>query len=412
MSAGTSARRIVVPYRAASSATPREILAAAQGLADVSFVVARDDAGTVALLPLLTALADVVEVSTVAPDVATTELSQLASRPAGTVAFVDQMLPLSAAIAESFGLAGSPLTAVNVCTSKLRQRRVLNAAGCGEVKTRPLRPRAAIADDLAFPVIVKPDRGSASRHAFIALSPEELRAGVKELPDGAYVAEELLIGCGHPTAGWLADYCSVESAVVAREVHHLGICDRMPLAPPVRESGLVFPSALDDASARAVRDLASRAIAAVGLTSGLVHTEIKLTAAGPRVIEVNARLGGHVQNVMTRSGTCNPVRIALQVSLGADANVTPREPDRVLMHYEANPPVWAREVNTVADLVKVRQFEGVVAASRYKRPGDAVDWREGTGGNLGVLIEAADHDELHRRWAAVADYIEETTQWS
>ena len=36
------------------------------------------------------------------------------------------------------------------------------------------------------------------------------------------------------------------------------------------------------------------------MTYGLTHTELKLTASGPRIIEINGRLTGHM-NLTTRS---------------------------------------------------------------------------------------------------------------
>ena len=41
-------------------------------------------------------------------------------------------------------------------------------------------------------------------------------------------------------------------------------------------------------------DIASMAIKALGVRVGFLHTEIKLTPDGPRIIEVNGRLGGSV----------------------------------------------------------------------------------------------------------------------
>ena len=63
--------------------------------------------------------------------------------------------------------------------------------------------------------------------------------------------------------------------------------------------------------------MASEAITALGIRTGCLHTEIKVTDDGPRVIEVNGRIGGFVAPVLAlaSSGT-DFFQISQRVALG------------------------------------------------------------------------------------------------
>lgn len=58
------------------------------------------------------------------------------------------------------------------------------------------------------------------------------------------------------------------------------------------ELGHVVPAPLDDADADAIREHTVRALAAIGITDNVAHTEVVLTPQGPRILETHARVGG------------------------------------------------------------------------------------------------------------------------
>lgn len=58
------------------------------------------------------------------------------------------------------------------------------------------------------------------------------------------------------------------------------------------EVGHVVGDVLTPSLRREVVDVLTRAHRAMGVTNALTHTEVMLTASGPRIVEVNARLGG------------------------------------------------------------------------------------------------------------------------
>ncbi|EEQ98795.1 conserved hypothetical protein [Perkinsus marinus ATCC 50983] len=64
------------------------------------------------------------------------------------------------------------------------------------------------------------------------------------------------------------------------------------LEPHFNETWDIFPSTLPSDQVAALEDLAVKSVIAMGFTSGVFHVEAKYTSRGPRLIEVNARMGG------------------------------------------------------------------------------------------------------------------------
>ena len=70
---------------------------------------------------------------------------------------------------------------------------------------------------------------------------------------------------------------------------------------------------------RVVRD----AHAAIGLADGMTHTELKLTPAGPKIVEVNGRLGGDlIPYIGMRATGIDPGMAAAAVACGQPPDLT------------------------------------------------------------------------------------------
>jgi hypothetical protein len=87
--------------------------------------------------------------------------------------------------------------------------------------------------------------------------------------------------------------------------------------PHFEEIGHVVDAAdplLDDPQLRGVLAGAHQA---VGFRNGITHTELRLTAAGPKIVEINARLGGDmIPYVGWLASGIDPGRIAVEVACG------------------------------------------------------------------------------------------------
>lgn len=341
------------------SVAPADIVDRLEPLGDVVLAVCRS-AHTEQLAPLLGDLAAVVQVDGDHPadlDEAATHLR--AHRPAAVLTYSERRLAVTAELAARLGLPYHDAATVRLLTDKYEQRRRLRERrGVDPVRTALLRtPRdwAAALGAVGLPAVLKPARGEGSRNTHLVRDAATGSALAERLlvgpgGEGALVLEEYLAGVDRAPFG---DHVSVESAVVEGRVTHWAVTGKFPLAPPFREVGHYWPAPLAADEQAAVADLAGRAVRALGVRTGVTHTEVKLTADGPRLIEVNGRLGGFQAGLGRLAGGLDPVALAAGLALGGPAPTTWVPQDRV---------VFARAVPTPADGGLLTRVHGVTDA--------------------------------------------------
>jgi biotin carboxylase len=295
-------------------------------------------------------------------------------------------------------------------TDKFAQRQAFRAAGLQDLRTRLVHSHAEMAQASRGPgpVVVKPALGQGSRHTFRVAGPGDLRivteaVTAEELAAG-YVVEDELPGQPGLLGRGIGDYVSVETVTVAGEHLVAGVVGRLTTAVPFRERGGIYPATLDPAQARDVGRLAVRALAALGIQSGVCHTEVKLTPGGAQILEVNGRLGGNIAWLIQRGRGPDLVRAALAAALGRRVPLAAGTPDGVAFRHLPPAPLQVgvvTEVRGVREVRALRQVESVVVKARTGR---TVDWREGTGSCLAEISGfAAGHEDMVR----CTDHIEE-----
>ena len=186
------------------------------------------------------------------------------------------------------------------------------------------------------------------------------------------LAEEMLRGRpGLP----FGDYVSVESMCTPRGIRHLAITGKFPLVSPFRETGRFWPALISTAERTLIEDLVTRALRALRMSTGLTHTEVKLTSAGPRIIEVNGRLGGHVHGFAQQAASVSLVRLAGLLALGHDPDPPPGLdlPGRVHFQYNTLAPTGACALLAVHGAARVRRVTGIEGFRVYAKPGDVFD---------------------------------------
>lgn len=388
-------RTLAVVYdRGAASVT--ELAASLDGVADLAYLVP-DNEHTAPLRPVMAELGRVLPLSG-DPRRDAEAVARLA--PDGIVTFSEYAIRSTARLAAALGLPYHDRQAALLLTDKFRQRDRLAAAGVDRVRC----VRVSRAEDwwpalseVGLPAVVKPVRGGASRDTHLIADERSAaerfaeRFGAEPAgggPDGAVVVEEFL--AGRPAAPY-GDYVSVESMCCAGEIRHLQLTGKFALAPPFRETGHFTPPALPPAEHAAVLRLTTGALRALGVRTGLTHTEIKLTVAGPRIIEVNGRLGGRMAELAGRAYGVDLVRIGCLLALGEALPPEPAEPAGVHFSYHCPGPAEACRLEAVHGAWAVRRLPGVLSYQLLDLPGQ--DLPDGVATYAFDLIrgQAADH---------------------
>lgn len=287
----------------------------------------------------------------------------------GIVTFSEQMVRTTAALAERLGLPYHDSATAELLTDKWTQRRRLRETGVDStrgLRLTDVRQWSEVCDLLEFPVVVKPRVGAASRNAFFIGDADAGRRTATELLAGdepELVVEEFLHGRPLDPYG---DFVSVESFTSNGHSRHLAVVGKFPMAHPFREQGNIWPASITRAETDEAFDLASRALAALGVQTGLTHTEIKLTPEGPRIIEVNGRLGHNVNEMAQRAFGLDIIGLALDIAAGRPVTRSGpvRPASEVFFQYHNAAPLGARRVLAAFGAGAVRGLPGV---DRYQQ---------------------------------------------
>ncbi|MFB7983188.1 ATP-grasp domain-containing protein [Streptomyces vinaceus] len=217
-------------------------------------------------------------------------------RVAGVLTWDEMQVAVAAEVGAALGVATMPVEAARACRDKGAQREAFAAHDVPSARFRlagTLEAALAAAGDIGYPVVVKPRGRAASIAVQLVGSDEELRTAFEfargsensAIEDGLVLVEEYLRGPEISVDCWVLDG-RVEPYAVALK--------RTDFPPFFEEVAHVVGDVLDAATAAAVRDVVVRAHRALGIDRTVTHTELMLTAEGPKIIEVNGRLGGEL----------------------------------------------------------------------------------------------------------------------
>jgi biotin carboxylase len=324
-------------------------------------------------------------------------------RPDGILTLKDSRLQFTADLAATLGLPFHTPEVAARLTDKHAQRLALRKAGVPVPGFHPVPSLddadgwRELAEMIRFPAVLKPRLGNeASRDTVRVESLDAVREIVASGTGEELVLEEYLGDRDGMVRSCFADYVSVESVVSHGQISHVAVNGRFPPAEPFRESGFFIDAELSPTDRQAALDTATAALQAFGIETGCPHTEIKFTPDGPRVIEVNGRIGGGVPEMLADITDVALLQDALRVALGETVRYEqPIVPERVGFLFYVHAPQSMTKITSVEGLDRLSADPDVTEATLNRGPGQAVDWREGNHGHVfSVRGTVADHDAL------------------
>ncbi|MFJ4007051.1 acetyl-CoA carboxylase biotin carboxylase subunit family protein [Streptomyces sp. NPDC090023] len=324
-----------------------------------------------------------------------------------TLSWDETLIVTTAHVAEALGLPGAGVDGVEGCRDKFRSRRLLTEAGVAQ-------PRFAYVDtaeealtaaaEIGYPVVVKPRGMGASIGVVLAADADEV-AGAFRTADEASQIGAVPYRSGALVEEYLeGPEISIDAAVVDGEYHPMFVARKqVGLFPYFEEIG--HRVAADDPlrTDETLLGMVRAAHRAIGYRHGVTHTEVKLTARGPVIVEINGRLGGDLIPRLGQLATgIDPARAAVRAALGLRPDFTDTEHRTVGIRF-GYPP----EDCEVRSVVPPTEAEGLLAAEAIAEPG--TELRLPPNGYLArhsyVVVTGADPAETDARLDAAAALV-------
>ncbi|WP_455650413.1 ATP-grasp domain-containing protein [Enterocloster citroniae] len=300
--------------------------------------------------------------------------------PMRSVAYASQRL----------GLVGISYDTAIKATDKGEMIKAFEAAGVEHpwyFILTDIRDLEHVADNIIYPCISKPVDNAGSRGVMLIKCREELKEAVRYSfangRRGRVIIEEYLQG----------SEVSVEVMALEGDIHILQVTDKLTTgAPHFVEMGHSQPSCLGKKAVDSIKDLAVRAVKSLGIYNGPAHVEIMLTEAGPRLIELGARMGGDciTTHLVPLSTGIDMVELAIRISLGEKPDIGPvYEKGSAIRYFKARPG----KMKKVSGIEDAKKLYGIYQITLIKKPGDVIGEIGSSVDRIGYVISQADNAE-------------------
>lgn len=224
----------------------------------------------------------------------------------------------------------------------------------------------AVLDKITYPCISKPTDNSGSRGVMLIHNETELKDAIgyssSNGRSGSVIVEEYMQG----------PEVSVEIITIDGEPNVLQVTDKLTTgAPHFVEMGHSQPSRLDEKDLSKIRDLACRAVRAVGIENGPAHVEIILTKEGPKMVELGARMGGDciTTHLVPLSTGIDMIEATIKIACGEKPDIEPKFKKGSAIRFIDAPIGTITAINGIEEAEKV---DGVKEVSLTKHIGDKV----------------------------------------
>ncbi|HEY1620358.1 MAG TPA: ATP-grasp domain-containing protein [Streptosporangiaceae bacterium] len=318
----------------------------------------------------------------------------LADGPAdGVIGFGDPQVIPAALIAAELGLPGPGLLAALVSRNKLLSRELLARSGIAQ----PEFTSAGTAEEAiawaagGYPVVLKPPSGQGSLGVAVAADAGDIRRWASEPGRPAsFLAERYLPG----------PELSCECVVVGGDVVFANVTEKTTTAPPYCVELAHQVPAPDAGLARDAETMTRAVAAAVGMTAGIIHVEVKAQPGGVHLVEFAVRMpGDRLMEVIRLATGVDLFDAMVDIAVGAPPDVTIRRHEAACVWFPQAPPGL---VTAITGLDDIPALPGVVGSHLRFRQGGEVPPLRSSHDRLGwVLLTAADRAELAARLDAV-----------
>jgi biotin carboxylase len=321
---------------------------------------------------------------------------------------IDWPVAIAARVAERLGLP-HPVGAeeAQLAISKLRQRERFGAEGVPQPRYEVCRETGeavAAAGRLGYPCVLKPADRQGQRGLTVVEEPDALEAAIADAfaaaRSGTLLVEELVDG----------PEVTVNGFSTGGRFHPLTVTDRVLAVPPAFGVALahVWPSSLEPEAVGAAVEAASAAANALGIRDGPTYTQLRVSAGGPVVGELAARLGGgHDAELCQAALGIDLNGLALSAALGEEIAerllVPAAQAGGACVRFLVAPP---GELEACAGVEEAAAVEGIVGVRIYRGRGHRFgELRRGSDRAGAVLAVGPTREEALERADRAAELI-------
>lgn len=305
-------------------------------------------------------------------------------RPDGIMTLATDLPMRSLAVATSrIGLPGISYETAVKATDKGEMIKAFQAAGVEHPWYFILKNKEDLIEALpkiTYPCVIKPTDNAGNRGVSFASSEEDLLSlygySRENSHSGDVIVEEYMEG----------QEVSVEIIVYHGEVHILAVTDKLTQGKPYFvEIGHSEQSQLGKENVERIKDLATRAVKAIGIDNSPAHVEIMLTKDGPKMVELGARMGGGciTTHLVPLSTGIDMIKSVMDLAMGKEPDVTPKfNKGSALRHIVG----LEGEIVSVEGLDAARAVPGVTEVTMLKGVGDNVGYFKNGADRIGYVI--------------------------
>lgn len=236
---------------------------------------------------------------------------------------------------------------------------------------------------LSYPFIIKPTDSAGSRGVILINNQYELKDAYtyskRQSRSGRVIIEEYMRG--HEV--------SVEVMTIDRKSYVLSVTDKITTgAPYFVEMGHFQQSQLSNEDIEKIKDLAKRAVEAVGINCGPAHVEIMLTKDGPKMIELGARMGGDyiTTHLVPLSTGIDMVQAVIELSLGITPDIEPRFSKGSAIRFFN---MGSGTIRSIEGIENAKRIKGIQEVTLTKSCGDIVKDTRSSTDRIGFIIAQA-----------------------
>lgn len=238
----------------------------------------------------------------------------------------------------------------------------------------------AIVDKVTYPCVMKPTDNAGNRGVCYIANKEELLGEYayshENSRSGHVIIEEYMEG----------QEVSVEIVVYKGEVHILAVTDKLTLGKPYFvEIGHAEQSQKSLEVVEAIKDLATRAVKAVGIDNSPAHVEIMVTKDGPKMVELGSRMGGGciTTHLVPLSTGIDMIKSVMDLALGLEPDLEPKfDKGSALRHIVGVEGV----IESVDGIEEAKKVPGVYEVTMLKNIGDECHYFKNGADRIGYVI--------------------------